>query len=254
MVYKHIPNLVKGAFVEFVQGEHSREMNIISFQYNPETISRTLGVYSPPTRENPSSQGNAKSAAGNAQPFDPTESFTLNLSLDATDALEHLDLKAVVTGVAARIAALEMLLYPMKEEKPPELVKIPKHGLAPKQAKAKSKDKKQSKMGTVPIVLFVWGPGRILPVRLKSFQVDEQAFSPLLYPIRAKVSIGLQVLTRSDLSSYPDAFPRKLALSALSIARKQKLFASDLQNGRIRGKTKDPNSVNLKSLADLLYS
>lgn len=45
-------------------------------------------------------------------------------------------------------------------------------------------------------VLFVWGPGRIFPVRVKDFQVEEQAYSPLLYPIRARVTVGLEVLNR----------------------------------------------------------
>ena len=52
---------------------------------------------------------------------------------------------------------------------------------------------------TVPVVLFVWGPGRILPVRVTSFSVEETLFSPSLYPIQATVSLGLEVLT-------PDVF------------------------------------------------
>jgi hypothetical protein len=52
---------------------------------------------------------------------------------------------------------------------------------------------------TVPVVLFVWGPGRILPVRVTSFSVEETLFSPSLHPIQATVTLGLEVLT-------PDVF------------------------------------------------
>jgi len=53
----------------------------------------------------------------------------------------------------------------------------------------------------VPIVLFFWGPGRIVPVRITSFSVEEQQYSPLLYPIRAKVTIGLKVLDKNHLEN-----------------------------------------------------
>ena len=72
----------------------------------------------------------------------------------------------------------------------------------------------------MPVVLFAWGPGRIVPVRLTSFAVEEQAFSNLLYPIRAKVSIGLKVL--SDAEFTGDSFPEDIARAAFRFTRKQK--------------------------------
>jgi hypothetical protein len=64
----------------------------------------------------------------------------------------------------------------------------------------------------VPVILFAWGPGRILPVRITSFSVEETFFSPLLYPIQAKVSLTLEVLT-------PDVFKcQKDATTAMAIA------------------------------------
>jgi hypothetical protein len=59
----------------------------------------------------------------------------------------------------------------------------------------------------VPVVLFVWGPSRILPVRVTSFSVDETLFSPTLHPIQATVTLGLEVLT-------PDAFKCQSELTA----------------------------------------
>jgi len=48
-------------------------------------------------------------------------------------------------------------------------------------------------------VLFFFGPGRILPVRISTFTVDEQAYLPILYPLRAKVTLGLKVLDPASL-------------------------------------------------------
>jgi hypothetical protein len=59
---------------------------------------------------------------------------------------------------------------------------------------------------TVPVVLFVWGPGRILPVRVTSFSVEETMHSPTLHPLHATVSLGLEVLT-------PDVFRCRMTLS-----------------------------------------
>ncbi len=39
----------------------------------------------------------------------------------------------------------------------------------------------------------------MIPVRLTEYSVTEEAFDPSLNPIRAKVSLGLRVLTIDDL-------------------------------------------------------
>ena len=51
-----------------------------------------------------------------------------------------------------------------------------------------------------PLTLFIWGPTRVLPVRLTDFTITEEAHDVNLNPIRAKVSLSLQVLSYSDLS------------------------------------------------------
>jgi hypothetical protein len=50
-----------------------------------------------------------------------------------------------------------------------------------------------------PLVLFIWGTSRVVPVRVTEFSITEEAFDPALNPIRAKVSLGLRVLTTDDL-------------------------------------------------------
>jgi hypothetical protein len=52
---------------------------------------------------------------------------------------------------------------------------------------------------TTPLILFVWGASRVLPIRITEFSVVEEAFDTNLNPIRAKISLGLRVLTTDDL-------------------------------------------------------
>ena len=50
-----------------------------------------------------------------------------------------------------------------------------------------------------PLTLFIWSKNRVMPVRLTDFSITEEAFDPTLNPIRAKVSLGMRVLSVNDL-------------------------------------------------------
>lgn len=206
--YSRSPKLLKGALVELSEPFLGPVPNIIAFQYNPETVTRTLTPWSAEV-----GKGGRWGQDPSAQPFDPGETFTLALELDATDALEEGNAVAVVSGVADRIAALEMLLYPVSDT-----------GSVVGQALQALGGGAAVPRGHVSVVLFVWGPGRILPVRLTSFSVEEQAFSPTLYPLRAKVTVGLQVLTADALSKPGKTLStsEQLAVVAYKYTRAQK--------------------------------
>ena len=60
----------------------------------------------------------------------------------------------------------------------------------------------------MPPVLFFWGVWRILPVLINSLSITETDYNQLLNPIRAEVSVSLQVLTTQDLDS-PDSIEYK---------------------------------------------
>ena len=53
---------------------------------------------------------------------------------------------------------------------------------------------------SAPFTLFIWGPKRVLPVRLTEFSITEEAYDANLNPIRAKASLGLRVLSYNDLT------------------------------------------------------
>src|SRR5262245_31773557 len=123
--YSRTPKLLKGAIIHFGAPMLLPIPNIIIFQYNPETMTRTLTPWHPIERTAKYAEADggvtktldalsAEQRYQLTQPYDPKESFSLTLELDAADALEHPDTHPVafLSGVADRVAALEMLLYP----------------------------------------------------------------------------------------------------------------------------------------------
>ena len=205
------PKLLKGALIQFSAPMLIPIPNIIVFQYNPETMTRTLEPWTPLERERIyDEQGRATATALTdeqtnqlRQPFDPSESFSLSLELDAADALEEPGSHPIATiaGVADRISAMEMLCYPPGAGAIGGLlnvsvnVSIGAGGISASVGNAADVVPRRD----VPIVLFFWGPGRIVPVRITTFSVEEQQYSPLLYPVRARVTIGLKVLDENHL-------------------------------------------------------
>jgi hypothetical protein len=211
--------LLKGALIYFGAPMLIPVPNIIIFQYNPETMTRSLTPWQPPAKRvvaEYDEKGNLKNEselkaynetlAKLSQPYDPTETFSLTLELDATDALEQPELHpvATVSGVADRLAAIEMLLYPPGDSLLGGLlgsvtasVSFSAGGLSIGGGADASAE--QLERRDAPIVLFFWGPGRIVPVRITTMSIEEQQFSPLLYPTRAKVTLGVRVLDLDDL-------------------------------------------------------
>src|SRR5262245_59448050 len=120
--YSRSPKLIKGAFIHFSTPMLVPIPNLIVFQYNPETMTRTLQPWKPRKRAAQVVYTDEKAAMDAAKeilnelatPFDPDETFSLTLEFDATDALEEpaTNQLAVLAGIADRISALELLCYP----------------------------------------------------------------------------------------------------------------------------------------------
>jgi hypothetical protein len=199
---------MKGALVALSEPFLGPVPNVIVFQYNPETLTRNLNPWAVP--EVPGKEATEtekeKYAKALVQPFDPEESFNLVLELDATDALEHPETHPVafVSGVADRLAAIEMLMYPPGDSLLGSILGG-LGGLVGSLGGALDVLPRTQ----VPVVLLIWGPGRIVPVRLTSYSVEEQAFSPVLYPIRARVTVGLRVVPPEALGTADPEDPEK---------------------------------------------
>jgi hypothetical protein len=174
------PRLVKGGLV-LVDPDTGSVQRVISLQYNPDSLSRSLQVKATPS-ESPD-RAEALRLKG-----PPVETIKLEAEIDATDHLEFPDQNpdAVQLGIFPQLAALETLVYPTAAQ------------LIANNALASSGTLEIVPMQT-PLCLFVWSKNRVLPVRLTDFSITEEAFDPTLNPLRAKVSLSMRVLTIDDL-------------------------------------------------------
>ncbi len=179
--FPNSPRVIKGGIVLLDPDTFSVLPNgIIVLQYNPDTLSRTLKI------KGADEGGDRSEALRLTGP--PVETIKLDAEIDATDQLEFPDqnTNTVQYGVAPQLSVLETLVYP------PSATLQNNFNL--------------SQQGTLeimpmlaPMSLFVWSASRIVPVRLTDFSITEEAFDPALNPIRAKVSLGMRVLSVDDL-------------------------------------------------------
>ncbi|MGM0583444.1 MAG: hypothetical protein ACQEUZ_02170 [Pseudomonadota bacterium] len=178
--YSRSPRLMKGALVAFRPPVPAP--TVIPFQFNPESMARTL-------------EARGAEAEGARESFRlagaPREGIKLDCVLDATDDLEAGEPQATESGLHPRLAALEMLLYPRSANVIANAALLQAGVVEILPAKG-------------PFVIFIWGRRRILPVKLAGLTITEEAFDPALNPIRAKVGLELKVLGYSDLqASHP---------------------------------------------------
>jgi len=181
--FPNAPKLVKGGIV-LLDPESGAILRVITLQYNPDTMNRTLQIQ--PFTGGTGGDPNRSEALRLKGP--PVETFKLDAEIDATDQLADPDAhaNAVAFGIAPQLAVLEALVNPSVDD----LL-----GIA-----------SQADRGTLeilppeaPLTLFVWSKNRVAPVRVAEFSIVEEAFDPALNPIRAKVSLGLHVMSTDDL-------------------------------------------------------
>jgi len=174
--FPNSPRLQKGAIIGL--DPFNPLASVIIFQYNPETMTRTI---TPQTVGGNPDRGEALRLKG-----PPQEAIRLEVAIDATDQLERGDGITGALGIHPTLASLEMLLYP-------------KSALVIANEVLLNLGVIEIIAPEAPLTLFIWGVKRIVPVRLTELSISEEAFDPNLNPIRAKVSLGLRVLTYQDL-------------------------------------------------------
>jgi hypothetical protein len=192
------PRVFKGALVSI--GSTDPNPQVISFQYNPATLKRSLKPLMVGGEAGDRSQSVRITGA-------PTETYSVEIEIDAADDLERADPVATSLGIQPQLALLELLIYPAlsRVTENATLLAAGTIEIAPM---------------TAPRVLFVWGQRRVLPVQLSTYTISEEEFDANLNPIRATVSLEMRVLTYSDLSASNADYHQYLAYqqSLVSIA------------------------------------
>jgi hypothetical protein len=172
------PKLLKGAIIGF--DIFNPIASVIIFQYNPEKMTRSL------TAQGVGGESGSRSEALRLSGA-PIEEITLEVEIDATDQLEKGESITTSMGIYPQLSALEMLLYP-------------KSALVIANTVLLATGVTEIIPPAAPFTLFIWGVKRVLPVRLSSFSIKEDAYDANLNPIQATASLGLRVLSYNDFS------------------------------------------------------
>ena len=240
--------LAKAALVEY-QPTWPLVPVVTVFQYNPESMVHTW------TQAEPPGQPGTESGNPLTVPGMPGESFEFTIFLDADDDITSgvpaLKLAAEQAGLGARLAALEMLLYPTGGT----------GGSARQSAAASSSgllgtvagagglsgsapggpfgtaSASNSLLGavtaraglsgaswqlpnsTVPIVLFYWNSNRVVPVRVTSLSITETLYDEDLNPRHAQAQLSLRVLTPAELAAADPAAGTAVNLAVVAYIR-----------------------------------
>jgi hypothetical protein len=180
--FPNSPRILKGGIV-LLDPDTSAVRRIIALQYNPDTLTRTLQVQGAGAES-----GDRMEALRLKGP--PVETIKLDAEIDLTDQLElpgqGQNRVATQLGLYPLLAALETIVYPTSGQL------LSNNGLA------QSGTLEIAPMETA-LTLFIFGVNRLLPVRLTEFSITEEAFDVALNPIRAKISLGMRVLSVMDL-------------------------------------------------------
>jgi hypothetical protein len=176
---------LKGAFLSFGSGLLGALPNIVVFQFNPVDVTRNPSVAEPAPLFTDTGAINVRE-----QMSPPGETISFTLKVDANDQLARANKIAAASGILPMLSALELLMVP-KSQLAINLVRLVR-------GKAKP-GPHQSPPEKLPTVLFFWGGYRILPVVINSMTITETEYDPLLNPVRAEVSVILQVLVPDQM-------------------------------------------------------
>ena len=166
------PHVSKGALVSV--NSQGAPGNVVVFQYNPESLSRTLAP-----RTVGGEEGGPLRLIG-----PPQETIKLAVEIDAVDQVGGDSTGE--TSIYPALSALEIMLYPSSA--------------------IVGANEALARLGVIevipmsePLTLLVWDSRRILPVRVNDLSITEDSFNLQLAPVRAKVDLGLAVLSYHEL-------------------------------------------------------
>ena len=206
--------LLRGALIEYGTSLIGPIPNVVIFQFNPESLSRTLQIPPRPTgaTQRETSQAGEKTF----------EKITFKAHFSAANMLDEDKVLAKLFGIGPQLAALEKMVLP--SSKIAGLIGAAIDAIgdaiggggddAPAQPIPREK---------YPRILFIWGLTRVLPVTIDSMSISELEYDAILNPLRAEVDITLSVINVDDCS---DDVLAKGALEYSTIAKEAQAIAN----------------------------
>ncbi len=170
-----------------VTGSSSAGQQVLQFQFNPETVTRTrAGQWDPRVKRQqakipPTPEVRGDASMGSSALLAESEQITFKIVFDATEAVLAARADAERNGVLPQLAFLE-------------LVSQGREGNVAEDPKKQDKTKEVIQPIRPDELLLVLGSARIFPVVLTNLVITEQKFLPTLVPLRAEVELKLTVL------------------------------------------------------------
>lgn len=186
---------MRGALVEYKSDFLGPVPNIVIFQFNPESLSRTINIPNRSLSRTSGSKSRENYQAGDM----PYERISLTAHFSAADLLNIAFPTTVQYGIGPQLAALEKMVLPVDRNATSTTASAANNVDAAGNAVSGGSGNKSATQSTprrqYPNILFIWGATRVLPVIIESMTINEQQFDARLNPIQAEVSLGLSVLT-----------------------------------------------------------
>jgi hypothetical protein len=183
--------LLRGTLVEYGSDFLGPLPNIVVFQFNPEQIARTITI---PQRSSGGRAARTPEPRGAAAP--PTETFTLTAHFSAADDLGKNNALSIIprlVGIGPQLAALEKMVYPAGILSGSLSASAAVDAVGAAVSTSGSAANRPTPREQLPRILFIWGPWRILPVRIETLSITEQKFDFALNPVQAEVQLGLAI-------------------------------------------------------------
>ena len=206
--------MLRGALIEYGTDLIGPIPNVVIFQFNPESLSRTLQIPQRPTgaTQRETTQAGEKTF----------EKISFKAHFSAADMLADDKVLALMFGIGPQLCALEKMVLPSSKIAGLIGAAIDAIGDAlglggdepPAQPIPREK---------FPRTLFIWGLTRILPVTIDSMTISELEYDALLNPLRAEVDLQLTVIAVDQCS---DDVLAKGALEYTTIAKEAQAIAN----------------------------
>jgi len=207
--------MLRGALIEYGAGLVGPIPNVVIFQFNPESLSRTLQIPSRPTgaTQRETTQAGEKTF----------EKISFKAHFSAANMLADDKVLARMFGIGPQLSALEKMVQPSAKlagligaalDAIGDAVGLGGGDQPPAQPIPREK---------FPRTLFIWGITRVLPVTIDSLTISELEYDALLNPLRAEVDLTLTVIAVDDCS---DDVLAKGALEYTTMAKEAQAIAN----------------------------
>ena len=204
---------IKGAMIEYGSDFLGPLPNVVIFQFNPESLTRTIQIPPRPTG------GSARETTQAGEPS--IEKISFKAQFSAADGMGTGNLLARTTGVGPRLAALEKMVHPAGPIS--GLIGAAIDAIGSAIGGGGGDARQPIPRENYPRILFIWGPFRILPVVIESMSITELQYDFLLSPIQADVQLSLAV---NQIDNCSNDVVGKGALEYSNLAKEAQAIAN----------------------------